>query len=49
MYKVINKYTGKLLYAGMDKAAAKIAYRSDTASFVYKDGKICDLRSFEPK
>lgn len=49
MYKVINKYTGEVLYSGTDKKAAKAAYKADTASFVYKDGRPCDLRTFEPR
>lgn len=50
MYLVVNKYTGRVYYKGADKVDAKNAYRQDpTGSWVYKDGKGCDLRTFEPR
>ena len=50
MFIVINKYTGRKVYEGSDKAEAKKAYKKDfIANWVYFDGKICDLRTFKPK
>jgi len=50
MFLVVNKFTGRVYYRGADKAEAKSAYRRDpTGSWVYKDGKGCDLRTFEPR
>jgi hypothetical protein len=50
MYVVMNKYTDRKTYEGPSKVNAKAAYRRDpTGSWVYKDGRFCDLRTFEPK
>lgn len=49
-YRVINKYTGRYLYQGTDKAEAKAAYQKDpTGAWVYLGNRgLCDLRSFKP-
>ena len=51
-YRVVNKFTGRVLYKGDDKKAAKAAYKSDpTGTWVYKQiaGKPGDLTDPEFK